>query len=396
MAERRPASGLRIAVANTGDPADPRSYSGTPASLLGGLAGIGADAVPIAGALPDALGGWVVRAGVAARLKPRDRRDLKGALVREHPGAMLGRLVGAAQDVRLAAALRAAGPLDGVVHHGTEYRLPRGTRYVTYEDATTRLARRSHPWPHLAGLSEADLARHDARAAAAYARARTCCAMSHWAARSLVDDFGLPPERVAVVGVGAVRRLTPPPTRDWSVPRLLFVGFDWERKNGPRVLRAFAKLREEHPEATLDVVGGHPPLDVAGVTGHGTIGLEDPDGEAKLARLFDRATCFVMPSLHEPAGQAYIEAGAAGIASVGTTAGGAPTVVGDGGRCVDPEDDEAIVDAIRELSVGDSGRAAGERAQAHAALLSWEQVAERLVRALAPPGVDVERLAPFL
>jgi hypothetical protein len=38
----------------------------------------------------------------------------------------------------------------------------------------------------------------------------------------------------------------------------------------------------------------------------------------------------------------------------------------------------------------------GERARVRAALFTWPLVAERLVRALALPGVDESALAPFL
>jgi glycosyltransferase involved in cell wall biosynthesis len=387
-------AGLRVAVASSGDPSDPAGYSGGPAALLGGLRNLGVDAPALAGTPPAEA--WLMRAAILARVRPADRRDLRGAVARERAGAQLGRPVTLARERRLARALRGAGPLDGVVQHGSEYRLPHGTRYVTFEDATSKLARRSFAWAHHEGTRPADHRRHDARAADVYARAVACCTMSHWAAASLVEDFGVPPEKALVVGLGAIRRLEPPAHRDWTVPRFLFVGFAWERKNGPRVLRAFARLREEQPEATLDVVGGHPRLDAPGVTGHGSIALDDPDGETRLAALFERATCFVMPSRHEPAGQVFVEAGSAGIPSIGSTDGGAATTIGPGGLVVDPDDDAAILDAMRRLGAGAAAREAGERARAHAGLQTWELVAERVVRALALPGVDQSGLAAFL
>jgi glycosyltransferase involved in cell wall biosynthesis len=103
-----------------------------------------------------------------------------------------------------------------------------------------------------------------------------------------------------------------------------------------------------------------------------------------------------MPSLHEPSAQAYIEAGSAGIPSIGSTNGGSATVIGPGGTVVDPEDDAAILAALRAFGAGAGAREAGARARAHAAAFTWELVAERLLRALAPPGVEVARLATFL
>ena len=46
-------------------------------------------------------------------------------------------------------------------------------------------------------------------------------------------------------------RSAPLAVRDWSTPRYLFVGLDWERKNGQLVLDAFAQVRVQHPDAEL-------------------------------------------------------------------------------------------------------------------------------------------------
>lgn len=392
----REVADLTIAVANTGDPADPAQFSGTPAGLLGGLAAIGVRAEPVAGQPPQAWRPWIERAAVAARLRPRDLGDVRAAVAREWFPALLDGPMQAVRQRRVATGLRRLGPVDGIVAHGTELLMPAGVPSVTYEDATVLLARRHWAWSHLEHASEDDVARYVRRSRTAYVRARACCTMSHWAAASLVDDYGVDPERVHVVGVGAVRRLRPPAVRDWGVPRFLFVGFDWERKNGPALVRAFAAVRERHPGATLDVVGGHPRLDAPGVTGHGPIGLDDPEAEARLQALFDVATCFVMPSLHEPAGQAYIEAGTAGVPSIGTSDGGAATVIGAGGMVVDPRDEAAVAEAMLALADGERAAALGAAALEHAALLTWPMVAQRLVRALAPAEVDVRGLAAFL
>ena len=124
------------------------------------------------------------------------------------------------------------------------------------------------------------------------------------------------------------------------------------------------------------------------MTGHGPIALDDTGGEARLQALFDRATCFVMPSLHEPSAQAYIEAGTAGIPSIGSTDGGSATVIGPGGVVVDPRDDAAILEAMRSVGSGPRAAELGAAAREHAALLTWPKVAERLIRALRPPGAE--------
>jgi glycosyltransferase involved in cell wall biosynthesis len=201
---------------------------------------------------------------------------------------------------------------------------------------------------------------------------------------------------VFVVGNGQNHPAVEVPQREWSTPRYLFVGVDWERKNGPAVLRAFSRIRERHPNARLDVVGGHPRLDVAGVVGHGPRSRVDVDDCELVASLYRSATTFVMPSLHEPAGIVYVEAASAGVPSIGTTNGGSATLIGPGGLTVDPLNDEQIYAAMLRLAEPHTAQQLGELAYRHSQLFTWRKVAERLVRALAIPGVDCEGLADFL
>jgi glycosyltransferase involved in cell wall biosynthesis len=162
------------------------------------------------------------------------------------------------------------------------------------------------------------------------------------------------------------------------------------------VLSAFSRVRERQPEARLDVVGGHPRLDVSGVVGHGPLSRTDPAERELVAALYRSATAFVMPSLHEPAGIVYVEAGAAGVPSIGSTDGGAATMIGPGGRVVDPRDPDQIYAAMLELADPQTAQRLGDLARRHASLFTWRQVAERLIRALAIPGVDPGALADFL
>jgi glycosyltransferase involved in cell wall biosynthesis len=210
-----------------------------------------------------------------------------------------------------------------------------------------------------------------------------------------VNDYAVEPSRVHVVGFG--RNFDPEPRpKDWSVPRFLFAGYDWQRKNGPMLLRAFARLRKEIPDAQLDLVGETPAIEAPGVSVHGRIERRDPSGRKRMERLFEQATCFVMPSQYEPFGMVYVEAAAAGVPSIGTSVGGAADAVGDGGILVDPANEDELLDAMRQLA--DPGRAevAGAAALARAPLFTWRAVAERVVSALQLPGAGDRPPASFL
>lgn len=367
--------------------------SGATGSLFRAMDDLLAEAVPISGELPKHLARAAHLASVAARMRPGDLGDLRAGAQRAHAAAQLGRPTILTRRLLVRRRLAAVGRLDGIVQRGSEMQLPDRCPLVTFEDSTVLQARRSYPWAHLQGLSDRDIERYAARQRAIYRAAVACCCATHWVAESIVGDYGIPAERVFVVGLGQNHDAPAPAPRDWSRPRYLFVGVDWKRKNGPAVLAAFARISERVPEARLDVAGGHPPIDQPGVIAHGPLSLVRPEDRERMAELYRRATAFVMPSLHEPAGIVHVEAGGAGVPSIGSTDGGAATMIGPGGILVDPLKPEEIFDAMLTLSDGDTARRLGELAYRHSTLFTWRKVAERLVRAFGFPDVDCDGLA---
>jgi glycosyltransferase involved in cell wall biosynthesis len=277
--------------------------------------------------------------------------------------------------------LRRAGHLDGIVQIGTGFTLKTDIPVATFEDMTV-LQTKTHPYLGWDLRSERSFAARVERQRRAYERSVACCLTSRWAAESVTRDYGVPPDKVHVVGVGRNHSAPPEVERDWSVPRFLFVGLDWQRKNGDGVLRAFARVREERSDARLDVVGGHPPLDAPGVTGHGILRLDVSEQHDRLERLFAESTCFVMPSRSEASAIAYVEAAAAGLPSIGTSSGGSDYLIGDGGLIVDPTDDDALLDAMRRLSDPETAEQMGAAAKRRSELFTWPEVARRLMRAL--------------
>jgi len=391
-----PPRSLRIGVAAAFDPRDMLLDSGVSASVFQAMGEVVADVVPLSGELPVRLGRAAHLASVATRMRPRDLRDPRRVAKRVHAAARLGRPTIAARNRLLRSRLAAAGALDGVVQRGCELLLPRGPRLVTFEDSTLLQARRSYPWPHLQALSEQDVKRYAERQRRVYEQAVACCCTTHWAAQSITEDYGIPAARVFVIGNGQNHPAPAVPERDWSSPRYLFVGVDWVRKNGPAVVSAFNRVREQRPDARLDLVGGHPRVEVPGVVGHGSLSRTRPADREQLAALYRSATAFVMPSLHEPAGIVYVEAASAGLPSIGGNDGGTATMVGPGGLIVDPRDVDQIYAAMLALADPETAQRLGALAREHASLFTWRKVAERLVRALAIPGLDTSGLAEFL
>jgi glycosyltransferase involved in cell wall biosynthesis len=382
---------VAIGVAAAGDPSDVTAYSGVPASLLAAFADLGVQAQPLAA---DLGAGTRVALALLAIRRPSDVLDPRAALRRRRADIVASSRMATLRSMALRRAVRRRHP-DAVVQNGCEFRTPAGVPFVTFEDSTVAQARRAYEWGHLE-IGEDTAAAWIGMQRRCYEKARACCTYNHWAAESIVADYGQPPEKVKVVGVGLNNPTGPPAHRSWSSPRFLFVGYDWSRKNGDRVVAAFSRLRERIPTAELHLVGGHPRIDVPGVTGHGPLSLDSAESRERLLSIFQAATCFVMPSLHEPTGIVHAEASAAGIASIGTICGGVSTVIGEAGRLVDPTSDQSIFEAMLELSDPQVAESLGHLALERSRLFTWEKVAERLLRALNLPGVNERSLADFL
>jgi glycosyltransferase involved in cell wall biosynthesis len=388
----RPVSALRLAVVSNADPENPDENSGVPTGVLRGLSQL-CDVAPVSAEHTPA-GQKMLRAATLASLRARDLPDLQAARRRARNRARFGKVGFWVRSREVAARLAAAGRVDACIQLASEYSLPDHLVRVTLDDSTVAQAAREYPRPELAEPGNVQLWAQRQREG--YVKARACCANTHWAARSIVADGGVEPERVHVVGIGRNHVVAPPAQRDWSVPRFLFLGADWQRKNGDAVVRAFREVRARLPAAELVLIGGHPRVDVEGVTGYGRLSFSRPHEGRQVEELLHQATCFVMPSWNEPAGIVYAEAGGAGLPSIGSSSGGAATMIGPGGVCVDPASDDELVAAMIRLSDGDQARALGAKARIHAELFTWDKVAERLIRALRPPGVDVSGLAEFL
>lgn len=365
----------RIALSLQGDPTKAGAWSGVPAGLISGLKAANCDVIPVNAIFPGA--------GRLAHL-------LKMSWADQSANRGFAWACGMAAD----RALSAAGDLDGIVMIGSGYSLSSEVPIVTFEDMTVAQSlRRSDPVYDT--LSDAARKHWIDRQRRIYEHSRACCAVSGWTATSIQEDYGISGSKVHIVGFGNnidVGQVD----RDWTVPRFLYVGSDWVRKRGAAVVEAFTKVRQRHPHASLDLVGDHPPIDVEGVTAHGLLPLGSPEGQSEYVNLLHRATCFLMPSTYEPFGIAYIDAAKAGVPSIGTTVGGASDAIGNGGKVVDPTDQEALTAAMLELSDPLTARRLGEQAKTHSELLTWRAVAERLLRALRPPGIDIDRLSPFL
>ena len=143
-----------------------------------------------------------------------------------------------------------------------------------------------------------------------------------WAAESLIQDYGVEPERVEVMPVGVDLELWCPNHRAHGERvRILFVGADFERKGGYLLLEAFQSLPAGAAELALvthTVVPG-----VEGVTVYNNL----QPNSAELLDLYRSSDIFVLPSNAEAFGIAAVEASASGLPVIATSTGGLSDIV---------------------------------------------------------------------
>lgn len=250
--------------------------------------------------------------------------------------------------------------------------------FVLYVDNTVHLSRRH--WPEWVDIQGRALDRLYAWERDLYSDALHIFTLATPAARSLIDFYGVPEDRVAVVGAGASFDELPEPRREAREPVVIYVGSDWLRKGGDVLVDAFRRVRAAHPEARLQLIGTEEPAPEDGIEVLGFV----RDRE-RLADLYARASVFCLPSRFEPYGLAAVEAMAHELPCV-VTPGAPAEIVEDGetGIVVPHEDPVALAGALSRLledapyarRLGTSGRS---RVEDH---LTWDAVVERMTPGL--------------
>lgn len=212
---------------------------------------------------------------------------------------------------------------------------------------------------------------------------------SQYLRQSFISDYHVPPERVFCVGGGINFASIPTvsPSKDYSIPRILFLGVEFERKGGRDLLKAFHQVRRSIPTAELHIVGPQAIGEIpAGVVFHGHLSKSNPAQREKLEALFRASSLFVLPSHYEPFGVAPLEAMLYQIPCVVTDAWAFKETVRSGinGERVPQGDVEALADTIIRLlrnpdslaEMGNNGREIVQREY------TWNAVASRLRQAL--------------
>lgn len=188
-----------------------------------------------------------------------------------------------------------------------------------------------------------------------------------WAARSAIQDFGVPAGKIHVVPTGANVANPPGPdqvaaniaARDLKTLKLLFVGAEWVRKGAEIAVQVCETLNREGVRCELNLVGAPPPATFtlpASCHYVGSLSKAVPEQNQRFVQLFNEATLFLLPTVAECAAVAYCEAQCFGVPVISTDTGGVATIVSHGKTgflVADPRDVRGFVDAVKAATATD-------------------------------------------
>lgn len=217
-----------------------------------------------------------------------------------------------------------------------------------------------------------------------YAQVKHIFSISHYVKDNLIEYYGIPAEKITVVGTGrgAIKPFSG--KKDYANGKILFVAKGrFTDKGGDLVMEAFHRALAIDPHLQLTIVGSeeakrfddHPNVKVLGF-----VSLEE------LQALFDSHTLFLMPAFNEPWGLVYLEAMACKMPIMGLQRNSFPELSGHGeyGFNIAKADPAALADAIVEaFREPEHLHAMGDKAQAHClSHFSWKNTVDKILEVI--------------
>jgi teichuronic acid biosynthesis glycosyltransferase TuaC len=235
---------------------------------------------------------------------------------------------------------------------------------------------------------------------ATLAHARLVLANSAGTARRCVER-GARATRVVHLGASVPSGLPVPGAVGPGPPTLVTVGHLVARKRQADVIAAMGRLTDRHPDLRYVVVGDGPERERLTALA-GSLGVADrvelrgqlaPEHAAACART---ATLFVLPSVDEAFGVAYVEAMAGGVPAIGCRGEDGPEEIAaaGGGMVLVPRGDVAALAAQIDALLSDPDRRAELGCEAAATVsraFTWEQCGRETIAAYRDAEVSARK-----
>lgn len=170
---------------------------------------------------------------------------------------------------------------------------------------------------------------------------------SEWARQSVIHEHGLPEQKVTAILPGTrLETFDPPNYAVRELPRILFVGGDFQRKGGWDLLQVFSEHLSRQAELHLVT---NQPLPTMGRNVFVHAGIEA--FSQPWHQVFRDSDIFAMPSYAEALGHVFQEGAGYGLALIGSNVGAISEMVREGqnGFIVEPGNRGALLRALRRL-----------------------------------------------
>ncbi len=165
-------------------------------------------------------------------------------------------------------------------------------------------------------------------------RASACVYSSAWAADFVCDYYHKPKNEVFIVKFGAniipTKRIEPRDKSQAAEFNILFLGVDWKRKGGAKVLAVFNSLREKGYTVSLTICGCNPDIADENITVIPFIDKNKAEGQQLLESILIQTHIMLLPTEADCTPIVLNEAAAFGIPVIVTDTGGISSQVEHG------------------------------------------------------------------
>lgn len=355
-----------------GDPASPKTWSGTPHNLLTEFNKLGVISDTFASGETSTSQKLYLK--IASRLKYGKSIDM-------HRGSVYRTMFASNVERKT----KESGS-NMTLHFGTTdlpfKTFPEGQKHFLYCDSTWNLWSQRVTNLHL--LSNKLLRDIEELEKKSYEQITHFFPISNYVKDNLIAHYKIPSEKITVVGTGLGIIKPYSGKKDYTNKKILFTAKGrFEDKGGDLVIKAFEMALEKDPDLKLSIVGQDAykdRFDLPNITTYGFIPLEE------LQDLFNTHSLFIMPALNEPWGLVYIEALLCRMPIIGLNRNSLPEITNNGkyGVLLDDPNPEKLAKLFIDMFQNplDLEKMGTEGQKYVSERYTWENAAKKIVETI--------------
>lgn len=206
--------------------------------------------------------------------------------------------------------------------------------------------------------------------------------MSNVVKKSLIEDYGIPGEKITVVGASGNYTEPYQGEKSFGTKQILFNGSDFERKGGDLLLAAFKQVKQAIPDAKLVIIGKNLSTNQDGVENPGII----RSAEA-MRELFLTSDLVVAPAYCDPFPVFLMEAMNYGVPCIVTDKDGMPEIVDNhvNGVVIHEPTAEILAQRIITLLTNPAllNQMSGQARDKMKNKLNWDKIAAKIIQVLS-------------